>query len=184
MQWRWNRTHWRIRNPLPTSLMRSSLVEVQGICREEAGELLLLKDQEVIQAFSPDAAQEAFTHSISSWGSVGVRRTLMPLVIATRAKCGPNLRSLSRIRYFGPSPYGVASRSCCATHRSVGERVTFTWITLRDCNSTMKKAKSGRKKRSVTCRKSQAHISAAWLRRNVFQVCPLSRLWRMGLIYF
>jgi len=70
MQWRWNRTHWRIRNPLPTSLMRSSLVEVQGICREEAGELLLLKDQEVIQAFSPDAAQEAFTHSISSWGSV------------------------------------------------------------------------------------------------------------------
>jgi hypothetical protein len=35
----------------------------------------------------------------------------MPLVAATRAKCGPNLQSLSRMRYFGMYPYGVASRS-------------------------------------------------------------------------
>src|SRR5260370_23433654 len=34
----------------------------------------------------------------------------MPLVAATRAKLGPNLRSVSRMRYFGVSPYGVASR--------------------------------------------------------------------------
>src|SRR5712692_194996 len=35
----------------------------------------------------------------------------MPLVVATRAKLDPNLRSLSRIKYRGFSPYGVASRS-------------------------------------------------------------------------
>jgi len=77
-------------------------------------------------------------------------------VVATRAKFWPNFLSLSLMRYAGVCPYGVASRSCCATHRSVGERVTFTWITFRDFNSMMKKAKSGRKKRSVTCKKSQA----------------------------
>ncbi len=46
----------------------------------------------------------------------------MPLVTATRAKLGPNLLSLSRIRYLGACPYGVASRSCCAVQASVGER--------------------------------------------------------------
>src|SRR5438093_1195857 len=46
--------------------MRSSLVEVDGICREEAGELLLMEDQEVIQAFSPHTSQKAFTDSIGT----------------------------------------------------------------------------------------------------------------------
>ncbi len=85
----------------------------------------------------------------------------MLLVVATRAKCCPNVRSLSRIRQVGVCPYGVASRSCCATQGSVGGRVTFTWITFRDCRRVLKKAKSGRKKRSVTCKKSQAHTPAA-----------------------
>ena len=96
----------------------------------------------------------------------------MPLVVATRAKLGPNLLSLSRIRYFGACPYGVASRSCCATQASVGDRVTPTWITFRDFSSMMKKAKSGRKNRSVTCKKSHAQICAAWLRRKVAHVWP------------
>jgi hypothetical protein len=74
----------------------------------------------------------------------------MALVVATRAKHDPNLRSLSQIRYFGACPYGVASRSCCATQGSVGNRVTPTWITRRDLSWMMKNAKSGRKKRSVT----------------------------------
>src|SRR5438270_213421 len=56
----------------------------------------------------------------------------MSLVVATRAKQGPNLLSFSRIRYFGACPYGVASRSCCATQGSVGDLVTPTWITFRD----------------------------------------------------
>ena len=86
----------------------------------------------------------------------------MPLVVATRAKQGPNLLSLSRIRYFGACPYGVASRSCCATQASVGDRVTPTWITFRDFSSMRKNAKSGRKNRSVTWRESHAQICAAW----------------------
>src|SRR6266699_4040229 len=55
----------------------------------------------------------------------------MPLVLATRAKLGPNLLSLSQIRYFGACPYGVASRRRCAIQVSEGDRVTPTWITRR-----------------------------------------------------
>ena len=51
-----------------------------------------------------------------------------------------------------------------ATQGSEGDRVTPRWITRRDFSSTMKNAKSGRKKRSVTCRKSQDQTCAAWLR--------------------
>src|SRR6266487_3244582 len=54
----------------------------------------------------------------------------MPLDVATRVKQGPNLLSLSRIKYFGACPYGVASRSCWATQASDGDRVTPTWIRL------------------------------------------------------
>lgn len=102
-----------------------------------------------------------FPESVHRWhllvaSETRVRSTLIPLVAATRAKCCPNLRSLSRIRYFGVCPYGVASRNCCATQGSVGERVTLTWMTFRDFSSMMKNAKSERKKISVTCKKSQA----------------------------
>src|SRR5436305_5562079 len=65
----------------------------------------------------------------------------MPLVFATRAKCCPNFLSLSRIRYLGICPYGVASRNCCATQGSVGARVTFTCMTFRDFSEGVEKGK-------------------------------------------
>jgi len=108
----------------------------------------------------------------------------MLLDFAIRAKHDPNLQSLSRIRYFGACPYGIASRSCCATQASVGDLVTPTWITRREFSSTMNKAKSGRKKRSVTCKKSQAQIWSVWLRRNVLHFCPRGGFVRTSLMYF
>ncbi len=51
-------------------------------------------------------------------------------------------------------------------------------------SSTMKKAKSGRKNKSVTCRKSHAQICAAWLRRNVLHFCPRGWWVRTVLMYF
>ena len=44
----------------------------------------------------------------------------MPLVWATRAKATPNLLSLSRMRYFGPTPKAVASRSGTGSPRVRG----------------------------------------------------------------
>lgn len=50
--------------------MRSGLIEVHRICIEKPGELLLLEDEEVIQAFSPHAAQKTFTDCIRLGSSI------------------------------------------------------------------------------------------------------------------
>ena len=44
--------------------MGSGLIERDNILVEKPGELLLLEDQEMIQAFSPHASQKAFAESI------------------------------------------------------------------------------------------------------------------------
>src|SRR5215470_10387752 len=142
------------RNLLLDPLMRSCLVEVAHIGNKETLELLFLEDQQVVQAFLPHAPHEALVYGIGSWSVIWRFQDLMPLVVATCVKHDPNLPSSSRMRYFGACPYSVASRSCWATQRSEGDRVTPTWITRRDFSSTMKNAKSGRKKRSITCKKS------------------------------
>ncbi len=46
--------------------MRSSMIEVHHVCLEETIELLLIQDQEMIQAFSPHAPKKAFTDGIRS----------------------------------------------------------------------------------------------------------------------
>src|SRR6266852_9311591 len=61
---------WRIRNPLPKPLMGAGLIEVRCIRHEKPGELLLMENEEVIQAFSPHAPQKAFANSICSWSSI------------------------------------------------------------------------------------------------------------------
>jgi hypothetical protein len=44
--------------------MGSSLIKVENICIEEAMELLLLENEEVIQAFSPHTTQKTFANGI------------------------------------------------------------------------------------------------------------------------
>jgi hypothetical protein len=88
------------------------LMKGEDIAHEKPGALLLMQDQKVVQTCSSHAPQKAFTHGIrAARVRYGVRSTLMPLAVATRAKLGPNLQSVSQMRYFGACPYGVASRS-------------------------------------------------------------------------
>ena len=61
---------------------------------EQTMELLLMENQEMTQAFSPHASQKAFTNGIRSRRPVRRSKDFD----ATRAKFGPNLRSLSRIK--------------------------------------------------------------------------------------
>jgi hypothetical protein len=56
--------HWQIRNPLPKPLVGPSLIEIQGIGLEEAMELPLMEDQEMIQTCSPHTSQKTFTNGI------------------------------------------------------------------------------------------------------------------------
>ena len=53
---RGSRRHRRVWKLLLDALMWSGLIEVHYICVEETVELLLMQDQEVIKAFSPDAS--------------------------------------------------------------------------------------------------------------------------------
>src|SRR6266568_6629731 len=141
--------------------MGSCSVEVCYIPIEHTLELLLAEDQQVVKACLSDTPQEAFAHRIGAGSVIRRSRHFNGTRRCHSGKTGSKLAILSQIRYFGTCPYGVASRSCCATQGSVGDLVTPTWITRRVLSSIMKKAKSGRKKRSVTCKKSQAQISAA-----------------------
>jgi hypothetical protein len=90
-------------------------------------------------------------------------------------KADPYLPSLSRMRQRGRWSNGVTSRSCWATQPPVGWRVTTTCTTRREPSATTTEAWSGRKKRSVTGKESQAQISPAWRRRKVDQDCPACR---------
>jgi len=62
--------HWQIRNPLPKPLMGAGLIEVDNIPFEKPGELFLMENQEMIQAFSPHASQKAFANAICLGSSV------------------------------------------------------------------------------------------------------------------
>jgi hypothetical protein len=62
-----SRRHREFWNLLRDALMRSCLVEVLYILIEDALELLLVKDQQVVEAFLPHTPQEAFADSIGSW---------------------------------------------------------------------------------------------------------------------
>src|SRR5438105_13874475 len=62
-----SRRHRQCWNLLLDALMRSCLVEVRHIRIEDALELLLVKDQQVVEAFLPHTPQEAFADRIGSW---------------------------------------------------------------------------------------------------------------------
>jgi hypothetical protein len=64
--------HLPIRYPLPQPLMGSGLIEVDNISFEKPAELLLMQNQEMIQAFSPHASQKAFViwHLLAAFGRV------------------------------------------------------------------------------------------------------------------
>jgi hypothetical protein len=51
--------------------MRPRLVEVHHIRIEHALELLLMQNQQMIQAFLPHTSQEALTDRIGSWRTIG-----------------------------------------------------------------------------------------------------------------
>ena len=66
--WQWFR--WWLRNLLLDALMRSGSVEVPHICVEHALELLLMHDEQMIEALTSHTAQEALTDGIGSRSSI------------------------------------------------------------------------------------------------------------------
>ena len=71
------------------ALDRSGLIEVHDVGFEKAVQLLLLQDQEMIQAFSSHAPQKAFADGISSRRPIRRSKHLISLVVATACKMLP-----------------------------------------------------------------------------------------------
>jgi hypothetical protein len=66
---RWGTRGYRgVRDLLPNALMGSCLVEIRDVGSEDALELLLLQDEQVVQAFLPYTPHEPLTDGIRSWG--------------------------------------------------------------------------------------------------------------------
>src|SRR5262249_48291936 len=122
--------------------MGSCLVEVAHIGIEDVLKLLLLIDQQVIEAFLPHAPHEAFADRIGSWGMIGRFQYLDAAGCGHVRETGPKFAIVISYQILWSLSIGVASRSCWATQASVGERVTPTWMTLRVLSSMRKKAKS------------------------------------------
>ena len=80
------------------------------------------EDENVVEALAPHRAEEALTSRVDRGERTGHLMTRMPAPRAARSKSPPNLLSRSRMMNWGPSPKGVAFRSCCATQVGLGER--------------------------------------------------------------
>src|SRR6266478_2291401 len=91
----------------------------------------------------------------------GVFNSWVPEPVATAEKCLAYLLSRSRIKYFGLCPQGVAFRSCCAVHSSVGNWVTPICALRRVFSSSTTKIYHDRNSQSFATIKSQAQISLA-----------------------
>jgi len=127
--------------------MRSSLIEEDYIGLEKPGELFLVKDQEVIHAFSSDAPQKAFTNGICLRSSVRGAKYFD----ATRGSHARKIRSEFAIIIPNQILWCLSIRSCLPQllcyPEIVGVRVTFTWITFRDFSEGVEECKKWTKEK-------------------------------------
>ena len=66
----WHGSGFLLQDLLSDPLMRSCLVKVGDIRIEDALELLLMEDEQMVEALTPDTAQEAFTDGIGTWSVI------------------------------------------------------------------------------------------------------------------
>jgi hypothetical protein len=136
---------WSARDVLLNPLMRSSVVKVLRVLLHDSVQMPLAQDQDVVEALAPQAAEEALAY--------GVRLRCFVWCFQHLNACGHSLERISILVVVVPdqvsrSPYGVASRSCWATHRSAGFLVTLKCTTRREPSSIMTNTNTVRKKMS------------------------------------
>jgi hypothetical protein len=144
------------------ALMRSCSIKIRDIRMKDTLQRLLVEDQPMVEAFLSRTPQEALTDGIGS-GSV--------------IRC---VKNLNRTRGRHPSEtrpkFAIVIADqilrCLSIRGGFSQLLRHPGIGRRPCNSDMdhpprsfrsmrKNAKSGRKQRSLTCKKSQAQICAA-----------------------
>jgi hypothetical protein len=128
--------------------------------------MLLIENEEVIQTFSPGAPQKAFAEGICLWSSIRRSQHLDATSGCHACKIRPELTIIIPVEVLWSLPV----RSCFSQRYAPpkdplgsGLRSPGSPFVMR--NSMMKKAKSERKKRSVTCKR----ITRPYLCRMIVQ---------------
>ena len=147
-----------MRNPL----MRSCLVEVGDVAIEYALELPFMQDQQMVQTLLAHTPHEPLSDRIRSGSMIGRFEHLDVTCPRHTSKERPKFAIIitNQVLWRLPIRGRFPERYAPPRHQSesVSRRHGSLSVTR---NSMRKKAKSGRKNRSVTCKKSHAQISAA-----------------------
>src|SRR5882762_140914 len=164
LEWTWNRLL------VPEGLVRTRFVVVADVLGDDAPEVILTEDEDVVEHLSPECADEGLSKGIH------VRRTYRRSHDAhARRPSTPGNREPSFVSWSQTTTCGtrsmVAFLACCAHHSSVGAEVTAAWRIVRRRRSRKKSTNTSRNRMSKVWTKSQAHVT--WFRRKVDQLCPL-----------
>ena len=139
---------------------------------EQAAEMVLVEDDDVVEQFPPDGGDEALGDPVLPRAPVACPRgsTCIDRIVAITwsVKVVPRSKSMKRVS----DSKGKASRSGCATQAAVGLVVTAQRTTSRRPWRMMKSTWKTGDVAVGTEKKSMAAMPFRWFRRNVVQVCP------------
>jgi hypothetical protein len=116
----------RVGPPLLQALVRPRGVEAGDVLAQDAAQVRLAQDQDMVEALAPDTPREALAGGVLPGGAVGRAR---PLDAGRRgdAREGQAILAVAVADEVARRwSNGVASRRCRATQASVGWRVTPT----------------------------------------------------------
>jgi len=87
LEWTWNRLL------VPEGLVRTRLVVVADVLGDDAPEVIVTEDEEVVEHLSPERANEALSKGIHVGARIAVRTTRTPDDLNTSAKREPSFVS-------------------------------------------------------------------------------------------
>ena len=87
LEWTWNRLL------VPEGLVRTRFVVVADVLGDDAPEVIVTEDEEVVEHLSPERAGEAFSEAFTSGARIAVRTTRTPDDLNTSAKREPSFVS-------------------------------------------------------------------------------------------
>src|SRR3989441_1001492 len=157
---------------VPETLVRTRFIVEAHVLGDDAPEVILTEDEDMVEQLSAERADEAFKEGIH------VRRAYRRAYDAhpRRPEYAGEARSELRVMVADDKVWRAVHRGVpglCAHHSSVGAYVTAAWRILRRRRSRKKSTNNSRNRMSNACTKSHAHVT--WFRRNVDQLCPSPR---------
>ena len=95
-----------LRNLLPDALMRPGSVEVEHIRHEHMVELLLMQDEQMIEALTPYTAKEPLTDGIRAWGVIRSFKNLNVTCLRNTSEAHPKLAVVITDKLLRPHTKG------------------------------------------------------------------------------